>query len=652
MQISERNQRDAENPDLFSITVTKTRRRLRTLVIYLACLAAFVLAITKLKDPIQEVSGISARWFVLLVAALPLVLTFIFEAIPAWLAHRRERRLIEQGLHGKPTRPGYFRLEPYVDNEADRQNYTRADGAHEIILDWLRKPNEPVVYLTARSGAGKTSLLDAFVLPRLKESSPQVLSLTVRSFRDPVEALRKVLLEPGQVWKHPPPNLQDTRPLLEKACQKLYPARLLLVFDQFEELLIIHDREPERLQGIRLLLTALAEKPITDLNVLIVTRSDYIGKLQDLELPPMIQNRNWKELSPFSEQAARDFITSSGLEVGPRLMDNIITQAEEIEETKGLIRPITLNFIGVILSQISSTGGPKVQGVKRVSNLLMNYLRESINFREVRDYARPILRGMITHAGTKQPKSVAELSEQTGLNKNAVTGCLLNLSTQGLVRRIDEKANVWEISHDFVARLLSHLLSSWQRTVWQKMQPWLAPAALFSWAIILLLAMPLYRNNEISRAKDTISQHGGRVFKLESGGMAIEFSGETDPALAFGSLNSIANIQQLSLMGTDITDAGLEHLKELNSLQQLDLSATKIADAGLESLKELENLQQLDLSVNTNITDAGLKHLKGLKNLQRLVLYETRTTKMGREKLQQEITGLEIVSNSFGLSTP
>jgi AcrR family transcriptional regulator len=645
MQTSQINQRDAENHDLFSLTVAKTRRRLRSLILYLGGLAAFVLAITKLKDPIQEASGISAKWVVLLVAALPLALTFIFEAIPAWLAHRRERHLIEQGLHGKPSRPGYFRLEPYEDNEIDRKNYTRADGAHEIILDWLRKPNEPVMYLTARSGAGKTSLLDACVLPGLRESSPRVLSLIVRSFRDPVDELRKVLLEPDQVWKHPPPNQQDTRQLLEKACQKLYPTRLLLVFDQFEELLIIHDREPERLQETRLLLTEIAEKPIANLNILIVTRSDYIGKLQDLELPPMIQNRNWKELSPFPEQAARDFIANSGLEVGPRLMDNIITQAEEIEETKGLIRPITLNFIGVILSHISSTSSTKVQGMRRVSNLLLNYLRESINFPEVRDYARPILRRMITHAGTKQPKSVAELSERTGFNKNAVTGCLLNLSTQGVVRRIDEKGNVWEISHDFVARLLSHILSSWRRTLWQKMQPWLAPAALLSWAIILLLAMPLYRNYEISRAKDTISQHGGRVFKLESGGMAIEFSSGIDLAPALGSLNLIANIQQLDLSYTNITDAGLERLKGLNTLQQLYLRGTTITDAGLERLKGLNTLQQLDLS-GTTITDAGLERLRELRNLQRLELYRTNTTKTGREKLQQEIPGLKIMPNN------
>ena len=69
----------------------------------------------------------------------------------------------------------------------------------------------------------------------------------------------------------------------------------------------------------------------------------------------------------------------------------------------------------------------------------------------------------------------------------------------------------------------------------------------------------------------------------------------------------------LCLDGTQVTDAGLEHLKGLTRLQSLDLSGTQVTDAGLEHLKGLTQLQWLSLE-GTQVTDAGLEHLKGLTN--------------------------------------
>jgi len=65
---------------------------------------------------------------------------------------------------------------------------------------------------------------------------------------------------------------------------------------------------------------------------------------------------------------------------------------------------------------------------------------------------------MITGVQTIQPRSVADLVKETGLELYVVAGVLLNLGNRGLVRRIDQTENVWEISHDFVARLLGNLL--------------------------------------------------------------------------------------------------------------------------------------------------------------------------------------------------
>jgi hypothetical protein len=45
-------------------------------------------------------------------------------------------------------------------------------------------------------------------------------------------------------------------------------------------------------------------------------------------------------------------------------------------------------------------------------------------------------------------------------------------------------------------------------------------------------------------------------------------------------------LQYLNIGETQVTDAGLEHLKGLTVLQRLDLRGTKVTPAGVEQLKK------------------------------------------------------------------
>ena len=96
------------------------------------------------------------------------------------------------------------------------------------------------------------------------------------------------------------------------------------------------------------------------------------------------------------------------------------------------------------------------------------------------------------------------------------------------------------------------------------------------------------------------------------------------------SLRAISNLDKLetlSLSRTNVTDAGLVHLKGLTELTYLGLNRTQITDAGLVHLKELTSLETLSL-YNTQVTDAGLVHLKGL-NLKELDIPEQAQTDTG-----------------------
>src|SRR5712691_1561523 len=99
-------------------------------------------------------------------------------------------------------------------------------------------------------------------------------------------------------------------------------------------------------------------------------------------------------------------------------------------------------------------------------------------------------------------------------------------------------------------------------------------------------------------------------------------------------IKALANlIYSLNLRGTEVTDKGLEHLKDVKSLVRLHLERTKITDAGLPNLAGLENLEYLNL-YSTEITDAGLQTLAGLKNLKKLYVWQTKVTEEGQAKFK------------------
>ena len=115
---------------------------------------------------------------------------------------------------------------------------------------------------------------------------------------------------------------------------------------------------------------------------------------------------------------------------------------------------------------------------------------------------------------------------------------------------------------------------------------------------------------------------------------AVIFHGSEVTDAGLEHLKTLRQLKNLNLGTTRTTDAGLEHIKALRQLQVLNLNFTRVSDAGLESLKRLTELQELRLD-DTKVTDAGLRHLEGLSQLTVLWLDGTQVTDAGLEHLRK-----------------
>lgn len=91
------------------------------------------------------------------------------------------------------------------------------------------------------------------------------------------------------------------------------------------------------------------------------------------------------------------------------------------------------------------------------------------------------------------------------------------------------------------------------------------------------------------------------------------------------SLTYFPEIEVLELTDTEISDALMEKLSELQSLHRLDLSRTLVSDKGIATLSENQNITHLFLD-QTKITDESIKHLSKMTRLRSLSCKSTNLT--------------------------
>ena len=111
----------------------------------------------------------------------------------------------------------------------------------------------------------------------------------------------------------------------------------------------------------------------------------------------------------------------------------------------------------------------------------------------------------------------------------------------------------------------------------------------------------------------------------------------------------LTGVQELELWGTWTDDVGLSYLKGSTTLRKLRLNGTSnISDAGLAHLRAFTNLEELKVCSN-RISDAGLVHLRHLTKLKRLSISSAKVTDAGFQMLREALPSTNI-ERAMGVS--
>jgi len=571
--------------------------------------------------------GLSPLWAAILGAA-SVVFFFLVGFLPIWRDERKLEKLRVAGIRGRLKDPSYFRLSPYETDE--QQRFHRPDSAVEDVKKWIAVSTLPILYLSGQSGAGKSSLINAAIAPSFAKSRWVVVLL--RPHDDPLAALSRALLRPNAIWQKPPAETADLRLLFERAAERVSSdrQRLLLIVDQFEEALILAS-EPTKARLTALLLDLIA-KPIRGLLVVLALRADYLNDLTELGLPPPAfgPGQNAFEVRPFTRAAAQAFIEDSGLEIGEGLLDKVLREAAEIEDMPDRVRPIVLNIFGLV---ISSFKGALPKGVE-AGRLLSGYVERSLKNAAGEGFAVRILRPLVSDVGTKRALTTDHIADAAKVESGAARGCLIPLANDGLVRRLEGVPERWEVSHDFVARLLQPLLRNWRESAWQAARPLLLPALLVIWLAAVGIVVAIYP-----------SLHEEYILsQLRSVGLVPGAPDEDEGATFFQN-------------GAHISDQD-EFWRVISRLLELGYPVVGLKirspDLGsLEGMPTLPALKSLDLSPDRNLSlrRAPLRSLKGMPPMPALKSLDLSGNAL--ESLQwmpslPELTSLKLDGNYLG----
>jgi formylglycine-generating enzyme required for sulfatase activity/class 3 adenylate cyclase len=317
----------------------------------------------------------------------------------------------------------------------------------------------PLLVLYGRSGAGKSSLVRAGVLSRLKR--PRNLSVVLRSISEPTRlvctALDGLTAGPTASGGRGDGPAGTAGALVER--MGLVVARLsgqlVVVLDQFEEFFVRHT--PDERARFLAEVGAFARRPPPRAHLVFCVREDFLAEMEAFEegTPSILDNRY--RLPLLSREAAREAIQGPAELFGIRFDESVVDAltAELFEE--GIDPP----QLSIVCDRLYETRDPatrridlglyeRLGGVRRI---LVGYLQSTLarGQGEHGALARKILSRLVTPRGTKAVLSLAEIACAVGGEATRVREAVLELVNARLVRELTGgDDHLFELAHEYL----------------------------------------------------------------------------------------------------------------------------------------------------------------------------------------------------------
>jgi DNA-binding winged helix-turn-helix (wHTH) protein len=341
--------------------------------------------------------------------------------------------------------------------------------------------------LHGRSGVGKSSILRAGILPRLKEQGHLVF--VIRSFTDPLAEMLEEVTIPLNI-NYAPLSYQAknvTEAIEQADLLKTYitmatedaPNRSVIFFlDQFEEFFSLLDEDAHErfIAAVNLLFTS----ETLPVKLVFALREDFLAEMSQFKTAiPEIFHHEYRLKRLSREQAAKAIIEPA-LAVGCEYEPQLITQLLDDLSDNESVDPPQLQIVCDCLFDAKDENGrltlAAYEEFGTASQILASYLERVLrrfNARELQ-IAKTILTMLISESGRRLVLPASKINAHlrkrvdTGSSENKPTVLVDELIAARIVRRRYHEGEAWlELAHDFLTPEVSRWLTQDERELKQ-----------------------------------------------------------------------------------------------------------------------------------------------------------------------------------------
>jgi formylglycine-generating enzyme required for sulfatase activity len=368
--------------------------------------------------------------------------------------------------------------------------YTRDDRdiffgrEEELEALYLMVFQTDLLLVQGASGTGKTSLILCGLASRFQPY--EWLALFVRRGKDLNESLKKSLEDVGGAsperpsegldWLDEPANAAQAplSPIAQqlKAVYQRHFKPVYLIFDQFEELYILGDREEQQafIETVREILRI--EQPV---KIIFSIREEYLGYLYEFErkVPELLRKKlrvepmNLEKVTSILKKVNQLPEGNVRLQAGEEdaIAEGIFEKLKGRENTRTIELPYLQVFLDKLYLQITGDQTRQADAVFSLAELkktgdigdvLRNFLDDQVLQTAAQLGVQPetiwkTLSPFVTLEGTKEPLSADNLHERLPDAAPAFIDQCLQAFVNSRILRFDEKDQRYEVAHDSLA---------------------------------------------------------------------------------------------------------------------------------------------------------------------------------------------------------
>ena len=369
-------------------------------------------------------------------------------------------------------------------NQNDTDIFFGRDEEINALYEMVFQHSILLVY--GASGTGKTSLIQCGLAGRFK--SYDWLALTVRRGNNINASLEKALNEAGgNDLNSEDEIISDNEkiltglPKLIKGVYRSHFKPLYLIFDQFEELYILGNKEEQEqfIKGVKEILAT--EQPV---KLIFSIREEYLGYLFDFEraVPQLLRKK--LRVEPMTIDKVTDVLTginnckNSNVRIKteeiPTITEGIFNRLKGKKKTLTIQLPYLQVFLDKLYQEITKDESRQadalitnetLSGIGDIGDVLRDFLEDQVKKISQKQSAADnnistdtiwkILSPFSTLEGTKEPIQKKELEDRLkGVDKKLIADCIEEFVNRRIVN-YSENANLYELAHDSLAKCIA-----------------------------------------------------------------------------------------------------------------------------------------------------------------------------------------------------